>query len=65
MNTEAIYTKLYLVSKKIRGQAYLIENLGHAESQPDNKEETMWGIGLVLEGLANEVYEVAETIEKE
>jgi hypothetical protein len=45
----------YRSNLKLRGLAYLIEQLGSSDSPPENPNEVFYGISLVLEDLAQEL----------
>ena len=51
---------LYLIEMKLRGIGYLMEELGAEDCPryPEELEEIHKGIGLIISGFAEEVYEL-------
>jgi len=49
---EEIQQICYRSNIKLRGMAYLIEQLGNSDCPPKNPNEVFYGISLVLEDLA-------------
>lgn len=59
-----VHTKLYLAAKKLAGISFLIECQGYAQFTSDNRDEVMWGVGLVLSDIKKEIQDVAEELEE-
>jgi len=64
VDIEVISENLYRVTRKMSGLAWLTECQGHFKEIPENPEETMLGISLIIRDLRDEIYRAAEQLEQ-
>jgi hypothetical protein len=55
---EGSISRLRELNCQLRAMAFLVENLGDLAAVPSDMEDRFWGLGMILEGLSDEIEDV-------